>query len=201
MSRSVEICMISTLDGAIDVNGRSRPLGGPADQAHLIALRREAAVVVVGAGTARLEGYGPPSKQGLRIGVVTRTCDMDYSSPLFTSGAGFIVTTTSAPDVPVDSIRAGESEIDFASVISQLPDGVIHVEGGPHLNAALLNADLVDAINLTFSSKLTGSRGISFSHAPHILRRFSLANSEIRDNLVFARYERFTTASATQVRD
>lgn len=201
MSRSVEICMISTLDGAIDVNGRSRPLGGPADQAHLIALRRRAAVVLVGAGTARLEGYGPPSKEGLRIGVVTRTCDMDYSSPLFTSGAGFIVTTTSAPHVPVDSIRAGESEIDFASVIAQLPDGVIHVEGGPHLNAALLNADLVDAINLTFSSRLTGSRGPSLAHAPHELRRFSLANTEVRDNLVFARYERSTTASATQVRD
>ncbi len=201
MNRSVEVCMITTPDGAIDVNGRSRPLGGPADQARLVALRARASVVLVGAGTARLEGYGPPSQQGLRIGVVTRSCEMDYSTPLFTSGAGFVVTTTSAPEVPVDCIRAGTSSINFAEVIQQLPAGIIHVEGGPQLNAALLDADLVDAINLTFSAKLVGARGPSVSHAPHEMKRFVLVTSEVRDNFVFARYEKTTTASATQVRD
>lgn len=196
MSRSVELCMITTLDGAIEVNGRSRPLGGPADQARLIALRSTASVVLVGAGTARGEGYGPPSKTGLRIGVVTLSCNMDFSVPLFTSGAGFIVTTTDAPSVPVDSIRAGSMSIDFAAVIEQLPDGVIHVEGGPHLNAALLDADVVDAINLTFSSQLVGARGPSLSHAPHALRRFVLAESEMRDNFVFARYEKIRRANS-----
>lgn len=201
MSRSVEICMITTPDGAIEVNGRSRPLGGPADQAHLISLRERASVVLVGAGTARGEGYGAPSKQGLRIGVVTLSCDMDFASPLFASGAGFIVTTTSAPEVPVDSIRAGETTVDLAGVIAQLPDGVIHVEGGPQLNAALLDVDLVDAINLTFSPKLTGARGLSLAEAPHTLRRFSLASTEVRDNFVFVRYERVTTASTAQAHD
>ena len=194
MSNSVEICMITTPDGAIEVNGRSRPLGGPADQAHLIALRERASVVLVGAGTARGEGYGAPSKEGLRIGVVTLSCNMDFSSPLFTSGAGFIVTTVHAPDVPVDCIRAGDTEVNLADVISQLPDGVIHVEGGPQLNGALLDADVVDAINLTFSAKLAGTRGLSLSQAPHALRRFTLRSSEVRDNFVFARYERITTA-------
>jgi 5-amino-6-(5-phosphoribosylamino)uracil reductase len=193
--------MISTPDGAIDVNGRSRALGGPADQAHLLALRQRAAVVLVGAGTARLENYGPPSKHGLRIGVVTRSCDVDFSTPLFSSGAGFIVTTATAPDVPVDCIRTGDNKIDFAAVIAQLPHGMIHVEGGPQLNAALFDADVVDAINVTFSPKLVGSRGPSLSQAPHALRRFALVNTELRDNFVFARYERTTTASAEQVRD
>ena len=186
--------MITTPDGAIEANGRSRPLGGPADQAQLIALRERASVVLVGAGTARGEGYGAPSKKGLRIGVVTLSCGLDFSLPLFTSGAGFIVTTTSAPEVPVDSIRAGDTAINLAEVIAQLPDGVIHVEGGPQLNAALLDANLVDAINLTFSAKLTGSRGLSLSHAPHALRRFTLKKYDVRDNFVFARYEKITTA-------
>ncbi|NCX05840.1 MAG: pyrimidine reductase family protein, partial [Actinobacteria bacterium] len=84
--------MISTPDGVIDVNGRSRPLGGPADQARLIALREAAAVVVVGAGTARTENYGPPSKPGLRIAVVTKSCALDFTSPLFSSGAGLVAT-------------------------------------------------------------------------------------------------------------
>jgi hypothetical protein len=47
MDRSVEVGMITTPDGAIDVNGRSRPLGGPADQARLVALRARASVVLV----------------------------------------------------------------------------------------------------------------------------------------------------------
>lgn len=194
MTRSVEICMITTPDGAIEVNGRSRPLGGPADQAHLIALRERASVVLVGAGTARGEGYGAPSKKGLRIGVVTLSCNLDFTSPLFTSGAGFVVTTTSAPQVPVDCVRAGDTSVHLADVIPQLPDGVIHVEGGPQLNAALLDANVVDAINLTFSAKLVGTRGLSLSLAPHSLRRFSLKSAEVRDNFVFARYEKITTA-------
>jgi riboflavin biosynthesis pyrimidine reductase len=190
MARSVEICMITTPDGGIDVNGRSRPLGGPADQQRLIGLRAQAAVVLVGAGTARGEGYGAPSKQGLRIGVVTLSCDMDFTTPLFTSGAGFIVTTTDAPAVPVDSIRAGTRAIDFAAVVAQLPEGMIHVEGGPQFNAALLDAGLVDAINLTWSPRMIGSRGPSISAAPHALQNFSLASLTTQEEFVFARYER-----------
>jgi riboflavin biosynthesis pyrimidine reductase len=190
MAKSVELCMITTPDGEIDVNGRSRPLGGPADQQRLIGLRAQASVVLVGAGTARGEGYGAPSKQGLRIGVVTQSCALDFDSPLFASGSGFVVTTTHAPHVPVDSIRAGSESIDFATVIAQLPDGMIHVEGGPMLNAALLEADLVDAINLTFSPKVGGRRGPSLSFAPHTLRHFTLTSTEINGNFVFVRYER-----------
>jgi len=182
--------MITTPDGGIDVNGRSHPLGGPADQQRLIGLRAQAAVVLVGAGTARGEGYGAPAKQGLRIGVVTLSCDMDFSTPLFTSGAGFIVTTTDAPAVPVDSIRAGTGAIDFAAVIAQFPEGMIHVEGGPQFNAALLDAGLVDAINLTWSPRMIGSRGPSISAAPHALQNFSLASLETQGEFVFARYER-----------
>ncbi len=186
--------MITTPDGGIDVNGRSGPLGGPADQQRLIGLRAQAGVVLVGAGTARGEGYGAPSKQGLRIGVVTLSCNMDFASPLFTSGSGFIVTTTDAPAVPVDCIRAGVGTIDFAAVIAQLPEEMIHVEGGPQLNATLLDADVVDAINLTWSPRLVGSRGPSISAAPHALRNFTLASLTTQEEFVFARYERAVIA-------
>lgn len=186
----VELCMISTPDGEIDVNGRSGPLGGPADQKRLIALRSEAAVVLVGAGTAKGEGYGPPSKQGLRIGVVTKSCNVDFSTPLFTSGAGFIVTSHGAPTVPVDSVRAGDTEVDLRGIIQQLPAGIVHVEGGPMLNAALFDADLVDAINLTWSPRIGGRRAPSLSVPPHAMRRYSLTDVETNGDLVFVRYER-----------
>jgi len=191
---SVEICMISTPDGVIDVEGRSRPLGGPADQARLIALRGAAAVVMVGAGTARTENYGPPSKAGLRIAVVTKTCALDFSSPLFSSGAGLVATTMSAPALNVETVRAGDTSVDMAGIIAQLPHGVVHVEGGPMLNAALFDADCVDAINLTMSPRIGGFRGPSLSQAPHALRHFTCVSLTTDSDFVFARYEKVTSA-------
>jgi riboflavin biosynthesis pyrimidine reductase len=175
---SVEICMISTPDGVIDVNGRSRPLGGPADQARLIALR----------------GAASPSKPGLRIAVVTKTCALDFSSPLFSSGAGLVATTVNAPALSVDSVRAGETDVDMAGIIAQLPHGVVHVEGGPMLNAALFDADCVDAINLTMSPRLGGFRAPSLSQAPHAIRHFTCVSLTTDSDFVFARYEKVTTA-------
>jgi len=195
MTRSVEICMITTVDGAIDVNGRSGPLGGPADQQRLAALRRQASVVLVGAGTAKAENYRAPSRTELRIGVVTKSCNLDFTSSLFTSGSGFVVTTQDAPVVPVDSMRAGEIEIDFAHIIEQLPEGIIHVEGGPTLNAALCNADVVDALHLTIAPHLGGSRGDGLTAAPHVPQNFELVTTELVDGFVFLRYERRNTST------
>lgn len=182
--------MISTPDGEIDVNGRSGPLGGPADQARIKYLRSVASVVLVGAGTARAEQYRPPSRSDLQVAMVTRSCQLDFTAPLFTSGAGIVATTLDAPDVPVASVRAGTGEVDLRGIIQQLPHGIVHVEGGPMLNAALFEADLVDAINLTVSPKIGGRRGPSISMAPHALRHFTLTEMRTETDFVFVRYER-----------
>jgi 5-amino-6-(5-phosphoribosylamino)uracil reductase len=50
---------VTSVDGAIAVDGRSSGLGSPADKAVFRALRTVADAVVVGAGTAREEDYGP----------------------------------------------------------------------------------------------------------------------------------------------
>lgn len=194
MAHSVEICMITTLDGAIDVDGRSGPLGGPADQQRLSNLRQRASVIIVGAGTARAENYGPPSRADLRIGVVTRRCELDFDAPLFTSGSGFVITTHDAPSVPVDSVRAGIGEIDWSGIIEQLAPGIVHVEGGPSLNAALLEADMVDALNITISPTLIGTNGLGLSKAPHAMRRFKLSSLDHVDRFVFLRYERMASS-------
>lgn len=186
--------MISTPDGTIEINGRSGPLGGPADQQRLGDLRAAASVVLVGAGTVRAEKYGAPSRQDLRIAVVTNSCRLDFTSSLFSSGSGLIVTTLDAPDVPVESIRHGRGAVDLAAAIADLGPGLVHVEGGPALNAALLAADLVDAINLTVSPQVTGTRGPSWAMSPHPTRRFTLEGTESRDGFVFARWVRVRTA-------
>lgn len=187
----VEICMITTPDGATSLDGRSGPLGGTADQLMLRAWRRACDIVLVGAGTARAEKYGPPSREGLRIAVVTRSCGLDWSSPLFASGRGIVVTALDAPDVPVESVRAGTGEVDLRAAVDMLGARVVHVEGGPALNASLLEADLVDAVNLTFSPRLSGAHttdAIATAFAGP--RRFVLVDSARDGDFVFARYER-----------
>lgn len=195
---SVELCMISTPDGTTDVAGRSGPLGGPTDRDVLLTLRAQADVVLVGAGTVRAEQYRAPSTSPLPIVVVTRSCDLDFDSPLFTSGWGMLATTIDAPNTPVRTFRAGEGDVDLSSIIQQLRSElnarVVHVEGGPDLNTSLLHADLVDAINLTIAP-FVGSSGTSIAatmarNSAMSTRRFSMTQLCRDDDYLFVRYER-----------
>jgi 5-amino-6-(5-phosphoribosylamino)uracil reductase len=153
--------MISSVDGAITVDGRSGGLGGPTDQAVFQTLRDLADVILVGAGTVRAEGYGPPKKEGQRIAVVTLTGRLDWDSRLFKSGAALVVTSEDAPPVPIPSVRAGTGAVDLPGILGQLAGegaGVVLCEGGPSLNGALLAAQCIDELCLTFSPLLAGGR-------------------------------------------
>lgn len=194
---SVELCMITTPDGLTDVNGRSGPLGSDTDREVLLTLRDNADVVLVGAGTVRVEQYGAPKRSPLPIVVVSKSCDFDWGSSLFASGWGMVATTTSAPDVPVRSFRAGIDDVDLVAIIaalrSELGARVIHVEGGPTLNAALLRSGLVDAINLTIAPHLgNGGTTITSLFVQNELnsQRFRLAQLCRDDDYLFVRYER-----------
>jgi riboflavin biosynthesis pyrimidine reductase len=92
----VGLCMVASVDGSTAIDGSSGGLSNPADVELLLTLRDLSDVVIVGAGTARGEGYGVPRKPSLRIGVVSRNGAMDYSTPLFTSGRGFMIALASA---------------------------------------------------------------------------------------------------------
>ena len=187
----VEICMITTPDGATSLNNTSGPLGGPADQAMLRAWRQMCDVILVGAGTVRAEGYGLPSRADLNIAVVTASCNVDPAIPLFASGRGFLATSLDAPDTPIASVRAGKGSVDLAGIIDQLDARIIHVEGGPRLNASLLDAGLVDAINLTFSHRLAGHHHSDpIATATRDTTRFTLVDAARDGDFVFVRYER-----------
>lgn len=57
--RYVRASMVSTVDGAAAVAGRSGTISPPVDRAVFRALRGISDVILVGAGTARAENYGP----------------------------------------------------------------------------------------------------------------------------------------------
>lgn len=196
----VGLCMVASIDGSIAVGGTSAGLSSPTDIAVLARLRRLADVIVVGAGTARDEGYGAPSKQGQRIGVVTRSGRLDYDTELFSCGAGFVITSDSgAPDVPagIDVIRSGDEDIDLGAVIAHLPAfaggaDYVQFEGGAALNGAALSADLIDEINLTTSpATFGGSAPRLATGAPPHTHRFDVAQLMIDDeSFIYTRWLR-----------
>jgi riboflavin biosynthesis pyrimidine reductase len=195
----VGLCMVTSLDGSVTVGGTSGGLGNPNDLQVLGTLRSIADVIVVGAGTVRGEGYGPPKKPGQRIGVVTNRGSVDLDDELFTSGAGFVIAPDSATidEDRVDVLRAGVDEVDLSLAIERLHHvvpgvGYVQTEGGPTLNAALLDADLIDELDLTIASRLVGGPGSRLTNGDDELdRRFDVAHLLVDDDgFVFGRWVR-----------
>ena len=186
--------MISSLDGAIAVEGRSGALGGPADRRVFQVLRSLADVIVVGAGTAREEGYRPArlgrelrdrrKERGQSplppIAVVTRSGNLDWSSPFFTEAeARPIIVTSTGVDKGVldrggevaDFVMAGDDEVDPALALDELYRRgfrSVLLEGGPGLNSDFLEAGRMDELCLTFSPRLVGGSGPRIFAGPEL---------------------------------
>jgi riboflavin biosynthesis pyrimidine reductase len=185
------VCMVASIDGSTVVDSNSRSLSSKTDQEVLLTLRDLADVLIVGAATVRIEGYGPPRKRGQRVGVVSRRGDVDASSPLFTSGAGFLIVPEDAPPTTVDALRAGIGEVDFATALGQLDANFVQAEGGALLNGALSAADVIDELNLTISPQLAGGDGPRVtSGAAQVSRKMRLAHLLEDDGFLFTRYLR-----------
>jgi riboflavin biosynthesis pyrimidine reductase len=177
--------MVTSLDGAATVRGRSGGLSGEADQQVFALLRAMADVILVGAGTVRAEQYGPvrPESEGVRwawlregrspsasIAVITRKLDLDTSCALLTEAPGhaqtIVITTEMAPPRrraaaarSADVIVAGDTSVDLAAAVAALAErGYRNMlnEGGPHLLSQLIGAGLVDELCLTVSPLLAG---------------------------------------------
>jgi len=187
----VGVCMVSSIDGSTVLDHTSRALSSDTDQEVLLTLRDLADVLIVGAATVRIEGYGPPRKPGQRVGVVSRRGDVDVTSALFASGAGFLIMPDDAPPTSVDSVRAGTGEVDLGAALGQLDVGFVQAEGGAKLNAALAAADVIDELNLTISPQIVGGDGPRVTSGTTALpRRMRLAHLLEDDGFLFTRYLR-----------
>lgn len=181
----VRLNMIASLDGAISVDGRSGPLGGPADRDLFQVLRSLSDVILVGAGTVRTERYGPvqlpePLRRAreergqpasVPIAVFTRSLDLDWQSPFFTEAIErpIVVTTKQgAAKAPAqarqvaDVVIAGDGDVDMRQAIDVLAARGAHFalgEGGPRLNGHLAGVGLVDELCLTVAPRLVGGGG------------------------------------------
>jgi riboflavin biosynthesis pyrimidine reductase len=164
---------VCTVDGgAYDTSGVTASLGGDADHEVFQLLRRLADVVMVGAGTARIEKYRASTTP---LAIVSRRLDI----PDHLVGPDLIVITTS--DAPADRLEHlrtagvavmahGEIEVDWAAVFADFDaKGWRHLlcEGGPTLHGDLVTLDLVDEVCLTVAPTLTSGDAPRIAHSRH----------------------------------
>lgn len=182
---------ISSLDGAATRDGRSGGLGDAADRRVFDLLRRPADVVLLGAGTARAEGYGAMrlddaaagwrAAQGMPdhpvLALVSRRLALGADSPIFVDAPVRPIVYTIA-DAPVDRraalaqvadvVDVGQREVDPHRVRADLAArglSRIHAEGGPTLFGAFLAAGAVDELRLTLAPTLEAGDAQRIAHS------------------------------------
>lgn len=208
--------MVTSLDGAAAVDGRSGALGGAGDKQVFAVLRGLADAVLVGAGTARIEGYralrAKLAYAALRASfgqqpapalvLVSGRLDLDPDSALFHGGGQrTIVVTHSASDPTrrkllaevAEVIVAGDDAVDGALALDALSArGIVRVlcEGGPHLLADVTAAGRLDELCLTLAPRVVGGAGTRITQGPALNQSFELAHLLDDDGTLFARYVR-----------
>jgi riboflavin biosynthesis pyrimidine reductase len=169
---------VHAVDGVIALDGTSAALGSPADKAAFRALRAVCDAVLVGAGTARAEDYGPVllSETGTAwraerqlsrppLVLVSRSLDLDPGARCFTGDTRPLVLTCADATPPrgladvADLVVAGGPSVDLRAGLDALrARGLSHLlcEGGPGLLTDLLRLGLVDELCLTSAPLLAG---------------------------------------------
>jgi riboflavin biosynthesis pyrimidine reductase len=155
--------MVATLDGAgTGPDGRSGSINNEVDHEVFQTLRRAADAIVVGAGTARAEGYGP-----VRQPIVLVSRSGEVPSRLRDAEPGQVLLATTATSPGLASARAllgkehvlvvGEREVDAGSLRAQLRERgwrELLTEGGPGLLTDLVAGGAVDELCLTWVPRL-----------------------------------------------
>jgi len=192
----LRVNFVSTLDGAATgADGRSGSINTGADREVFALLRALADVVVVGAGTARAEGYRravTPTRWRARrqaagqqahpvVAVVSRAASVppQLAEPRAESGAAYLLTCRSAGPGALDAARAvlgedhvlvhGQDTVDLAAAVADLAGrGLTRAlsEGGPHLMRDLVAAGLVDELCLTLVPTVIGGEHPRISAGP-----------------------------------
>lgn len=207
----VGVNMVATADGKVVLDGRSGGIGDEADRQLFHHLRTQVDAVMMGAGTLRAERYGrlvrdpelraKREREGLApdpaavvvSGRLALTCDL----PLFQAEGQRVVVLTAA----VDTLEGCAADVgylrgrDLASLLRRLraEEGIrsILCEGGPTLNASLLESGLIDELFLTLAPKLAaGSHPLTAVAGTPLPEpeRLELLSALLHEGSLFLRY-------------
>jgi riboflavin biosynthesis pyrimidine reductase len=216
-TQRVRANFIASLDGAATHDGRTGGLNDAADKAVFDLLRMLSDVVLVGAGTLRIEGYrdlridaddvawrtehGLPGQPTLAVvsGRLDLSAAMDAFSRAPVRPIVFTVRTSSPQKqremgAVADVVACGEHALDVPAMLEALRvRGLSQVlcEGGPHLLGTLVAADRVDELCLTLSPVLeNGAAGRIIAGAAQTPRPMRLMGVVDAGDTLMLRYAR-----------
>jgi riboflavin biosynthesis pyrimidine reductase len=207
---------VSSADGAVTVEGRSATLSTPADRIVYRLGNDLADVVLVGAGTALIEGFegGQPDAQAAErrrrhglapsapVAVVTSGRSLPPDAPVITKAAvpTIVITSEAAPadlraawsSAGADVLVAGTDTVDLRKAVDGLvARGLTRIdcEGGPHLFASLAAAGVVDELRLTIAPLLVaGTASRVAAGAGLDPARLELSSVLVEDGTLLLRY-------------
>ena len=161
----LRVNMISTVDGAATGDsGKSGSINNAVDKRVFHLLRAQSDVIVVGAGTARIEGYRPADRP---IVVVSRQDEPPE-------------TLRGAPPGSVLVEPLGDPVALQASLVERGWTNIL-CEGGPTLLRDLLAAGVVDELCATTVPRLIAGEHLRITHGPPVdvpLELHTLVESE-----------------------
>ncbi len=215
---SLRLNFVTSLDGAVTVDGYSEGLSGPADKRVFALLRTLCDALLVGAGTARHERYGAldlgDRRRAIRrdlglatdppLVVLSGRLALDPEHPMFTRAPArpLVLTHAASPAdrraalaAVADVIVTGDTAVDLPAGLAELHRrGLRQVlcEGGPHVLGSLTAADLVDDLCLTIAPLLAGSEPgrLSAGADSPVPRRLTLRHVLADGDVLLLRYTR-----------
>jgi riboflavin biosynthesis pyrimidine reductase len=180
----LRVNFVASADGAAHAEGKSAGLQTPGDNVVFSALRDLADVVLVGAGTAVIEGYRPVRLSERRVltrrdyglppavpvAISSRTLRIDPDADLFTAAAPnartVVLTCAAAPADKITALRdvadlviCGDDSVEplrARAALAERGHRRILCEGGPTLFGEFAGAGTVDELCLTVAPLLSG---------------------------------------------
>lgn len=161
----LRVNMVSTLDGAANgESGTSGSINNAADKSVFDVLRTEADAILVGAGTARAEGYRvaavPLVLVSQRGEVPEQFLDVEPGSVLMAVCAASPGLVHAREVLGAENVLVvGQGQVDLAALKAALVDrGLRNLlsEGGPSLLRDLFAAGVVDELCLTVVPRVIG---------------------------------------------
>ena len=186
----LRVNMVSTVDGAATgESGLTASINNEPDQRVFRLLRELADCVVVGAGTARTEGYPPLDVPTV---VVSRSGSVPEKMRGADPGRVLLATVSVAAGLEAaqnllgsDNVMVlGSHRVDLAALKQSLVDrgfGDILCEGGPHLLRDLLDQGVADEVDCTFVPRMVAGVQSRITDGPPVdvpLRLHSLVEED-----------------------
>jgi riboflavin biosynthesis pyrimidine reductase len=181
---------VTSVDGAVALDGVSTGLSGPPDKRVFGILRMLSDVVLVGAATLRADDYRPivlsPDRRRWRL----EHGRSEYPTLVVVGRGSDLPAHPAVARAPVPARVIGLDDL------PSLCDRHVLCEGGPTLFGELLAADLVDELCLTVSPLLAGAATgpepgrIAAGPRLPVPRQMSLCHALAAEGMLLLRYRR-----------